>query len=136
MGGSESLLAATQEPLPVAPSVSAAPTEEGPLLLVAVTTTNLASSSGASSEDAPAEESIELDYVNHSALTMDAQPAMTPQVILSLMEAVVATNVATLTAPEARTSGSSDMANAVSECWADIVSSKEAEASKMEKQAG
>ncbi|KAG5335513.1 hypothetical protein C0989_001189 [Termitomyces sp. Mn162] len=116
----------------VAPCVSAASTEEGPLLSVALATTNLASSSGASFEDAPSEESMELDYINDSVLTMDAQPAMTPQVISSPTEAVVTTNITTPTAPEAGASGSSDMANTVSEHWADIVSSKEVAALKMD----
>ncbi|KAG5351551.1 hypothetical protein C0989_005992 [Termitomyces sp. Mn162] len=125
-------LAATEEPSSVAPSASDAPTEEGPLSSVAATTTNPALSSSVSSEDAPAEESMELDYVDNSALTINAQLAMTPQVVSSLTEVVVATNVTTPTAPEAGTSGSSDTANAVLEHWADIMSSKEAEASKMD----
>ncbi|KAG5335769.1 hypothetical protein E4T56_gene13812 [Termitomyces sp. T112] len=50
-------------------------------------------------------------------------------------EVVVATNIAMPTASEAGTSGSSDMVNAVSEHWADIMSSEKAEASKMDKQA-
>ncbi|KNZ77544.1 hypothetical protein J132_05169 [Termitomyces sp. J132] len=126
-------LATAEEPSSVAPFVSAAPTEEGPLLSVAATTINPALSSSVSSKDTPTEESMELNYVNNSALTMDAQPATTPQVIPSPIEAVVATDIATLTAPEA--GGSSDMANAVLEHWVDIVSSKETEASKMDKQA-
>ncbi|KAG5332682.1 hypothetical protein C0989_006735 [Termitomyces sp. Mn162] len=69
-------LATTEEPLSVVPSANAAPTEEGPLLSVAATTTNPALSSGASSEDIPTEESMELDYANNSALPTDAQPAM------------------------------------------------------------
>ncbi|KAG5352026.1 hypothetical protein C0989_004169 [Termitomyces sp. Mn162] len=107
--------------------------EEGPSLLVAVTTTNPALSSSASSEDAPIEESMELDYAHNSALPTDAQSAMTPQVVPSLTEAVVATNIAIPTAPEAGNNGSSDTTNAVSEHWVDIMSSEEAEASKMDK---
>ncbi|KAG5716508.1 hypothetical protein E4T56_gene16171 [Termitomyces sp. T112] len=129
-------LAAAEEPLWVATSASAAPTEEGPLSSVAATTTNSALSSGASLENAPAEESMEFNYVDDSALTMNAQPVTTPPVVPSPREVVVVTNITTPTAPEAGTSGSSDTANAVLECWADIVSSKEVEASKMGKQAG
>ncbi|KAG5335713.1 hypothetical protein C0989_000573 [Termitomyces sp. Mn162] len=84
----------------------------------------------------PSEESIELDYVNNSALTMDAQPAMTLQVVPSPMEVVLVTNITTPAAPEAGTSGPNDTANAVFEHWADIMSSKEAEAWEMDKQAG
>ncbi|KAG5350581.1 hypothetical protein C0989_010283 [Termitomyces sp. Mn162] len=102
-------------PMSAAPSVSAAPTEKGPLSSVALATTNPALSSGAFSEDAPSEESMELDYINNSALTTDAQLAMTSQVVPSPMEAVVATNITTPTAPEAKTSGSSNTVNAVLE---------------------
>ncbi|KAG5332703.1 hypothetical protein C0989_006669 [Termitomyces sp. Mn162] len=109
-------LAAAKKPSSVAPPASAAPTEEGPLLAVAAITTNPVSSSGASSEDAPTEEFMELDYTDNSVLLTDAQPATTPQVVPSPIEAVVATNVAMPTAPEAGNSGSSDMANAVLEC--------------------
>ncbi|KAG5348966.1 hypothetical protein C0989_006836 [Termitomyces sp. Mn162] len=109
-------LAPAEEPVPVALSTSAAPTKEGPLLLVASATTNPASSSGASSEDTPSKKSIELDYINNSALTTNAQLAMTLQVVPSPMEVVVATNIATPTASEARSSGPSDIANAVLEC--------------------
>ncbi|KAG5342444.1 hypothetical protein C0989_001508 [Termitomyces sp. Mn162] len=115
--------------------MSAAPTEEGPLLSVAATTSISPLSSSASSENALSEKSMDLDYANNSALTMPVQPAMTPQVIPSPMEVVVATNVATPTAPEAGFSSPSDMANTVLEYWANIVSNKEAEASKMDKQA-
>ncbi|KAG5335159.1 hypothetical protein C0989_002090 [Termitomyces sp. Mn162] len=91
--------------------------------------TNPATSSGASSEDAPSEESMKLDYVNNSLLTTSVQPVMTPLVILSPMDAVVATNVATPSVSEAGFSGPSNMANAVLECWADIMSNEEAVAS-------
>ncbi|KAG5735440.1 hypothetical protein E4T56_gene12778 [Termitomyces sp. T112] len=113
----------------------AAPTEEGPSLSVAAVTTNPALSSGASSEDTLSEESMELDYIDDSALTMIAQPAMTPQVVPSPTEVVVATNIATLTASEAGSSGFDDMANTVLEHWADIVRNKEVEALKMDEQA-
>ncbi|KAG5338613.1 hypothetical protein C0989_006812 [Termitomyces sp. Mn162] len=119
--------------------MSAAPTEEGLLLSVAValsTATPPLSSSGASSDNAPLEKSMELDYVNDLAVPMPIQPATTPQVIHSSMEVAVATNVATPTTSEAGTSSSSDMANAISECWANIMSNKEVEASKMDEQAG
>ncbi|KAG5338854.1 hypothetical protein C0989_005824 [Termitomyces sp. Mn162] len=111
----------------VAPSTSAAPTEEGPLSSVAAATSIPPSSSGVSLEDAPSEKSMELDYANNSTLTM---------LVLSPAEVVVATDVTTPTAPEAGSSGPSDTANAVLECWTDIVSNKEAEASKMDEQAG
>ncbi|KAG5338690.1 hypothetical protein C0989_006585 [Termitomyces sp. Mn162] len=129
------LQATTKEPSSVVPPASAAPTEEGPLLSVAAATSISLSSSGMSSEDAPMEESMELD-ANNSALTTPVQPAMTPQVISSLTEAVVATNIATPITPGTGSSGPSDTTNTVLECWADIVSSKEAEALKMDEQAG
>ncbi|KNZ72256.1 hypothetical protein J132_04048 [Termitomyces sp. J132] len=128
--------AAAKELSSVAPPISAAPTEEGPLLSVAAATSIPLLSSGVSSEDTPTEESMELDYADNSALTMPVQLAMTPQVVPSPTEAVVATNITTPTTPEAGSSGLSDMANAVLEHWADIMSNKEAEASKMDKQAG
>ncbi|KAG5336990.1 hypothetical protein C0989_011293 [Termitomyces sp. Mn162] len=131
--------AATKEHSSAAPTISAAPTEEGPLSSVAVaksTTATLLLSSGASLEHTPTEKSMELDYANNSTLTTPVPPAMTPQVIPSPMEAAVMTNVATPTTPEAGTSSSSFMANTVSEHWADIVSNKEKEASKMDEQVG
>ncbi|KAG5349044.1 hypothetical protein C0989_006418 [Termitomyces sp. Mn162] len=128
-------LVQAEEPFSMDPPMSAAPTEEGPSLSVALATTNPAMSSGASLQNAPTEESMELDYANDSLAPMNPQPVMTPQVILSLSDAAVAANVTTPTAPEARSSGSIDMANAVSECWADIVSNEEAEASKMDEHA-
>ncbi|KAG5350150.1 hypothetical protein C0989_012482, partial [Termitomyces sp. Mn162] len=67
---------------------------------------------------------------------MLVQLTATPQVAPSPMEAVVATNVTTPTAPEAGSSGPSDMANAVLEHWVDIMSNEEAEALKMDEQAG
>ncbi|KAG5348772.1 hypothetical protein C0989_008333 [Termitomyces sp. Mn162] len=94
--------ATTEKPSLVAPSASAAPTEERPLSSVAVvmcTATAPPSSSGASSADAPSEKSMELDYANDSALTMPIQPATTPQVVTSLMEVVVVTNATTLYCP-------------------------------------
>ncbi|KAG5338555.1 hypothetical protein C0989_007059 [Termitomyces sp. Mn162] len=128
--------ATAEEPSSVAPPASAAPTEEGPLLLVVAATSTPPLSSGVSSEDTLIEESMELDYTDNSTLTMPVQPATTPQVIPSPMEAAVATNVATPTTFEAGTSGSSNMANAVSEHWADIMSNKEAEALKIDEQVG
>ncbi|KAG5352398.1 hypothetical protein C0989_002487 [Termitomyces sp. Mn162] len=116
--------------------MSAAPTEEGPSLSVAVATFIPLLSSGVSLEDALSEKSMNLDYADNFAVTMPVQPAMTPQVVPSPMEAVVVTNTATPTAPEADASGPSDTANAVLEHWADIMSNKEAEASKMDKKAG
>ncbi|KAG5730761.1 hypothetical protein E4T56_gene3490 [Termitomyces sp. T112] len=128
--------AATEEPSSAATTKSAAPTEEGPSSSsVAVAKSTAATpllSSGASSEHAPTEESMELDYVNDSALTTPVPPATTPQVVPSPMEVAVATKVATPTTPEAGTSGSSNTANTVSEHWVDIVSNKEVEASKMD----
>ncbi|KAG5352622.1 hypothetical protein C0989_001445 [Termitomyces sp. Mn162] len=128
--------AAAKELSSVAPPISAAPTEEGPLLSVAAAISIPLSSSGVSSEDTLSEESMELDYADDSALTMPVQLAMTPQVVPSPTEAVVATNITTPTTPEAGSSGLSDMANAILEHWANIMSNKEAEASKMDKQAG
>ncbi|KAG5338034.1 hypothetical protein J132_09731 [Termitomyces sp. J132] len=116
----------------MAPPASAAPTEDGPLSSVVAATSTPPLSSGAFSEDAPTEKSMEFDYADNSTLTMPVQPAMTPQVVPSPIEVTVATNVATPTTPEAGTSGSSDMANAVLENWVDIKSNKEAEALKMD----
>ncbi|KNZ81572.1 hypothetical protein J132_11391 [Termitomyces sp. J132] len=127
--------AATEEPSSAATTKSAAPTEEGPSLSVAVAKSTAATpllSSGTSSEHAPTEESMELDYVNDSALTTPVPPATTPQVVPSPMKVAVATNVATPTTPEAGTSGSSNTANTVSEHWVDIVSNEKVEASKMD----
>ncbi|KAG5337585.1 hypothetical protein C0989_009270 [Termitomyces sp. Mn162] len=128
--------ATAEEPSLAAPTMSAAPTEEVPLPSVAVALSTAApppSSSSMSSDDAPSEKSMELDYVNDSMMPIPIQPVMTPQVVPSSMEVAVATNIATPTTPEARTSGSSNMANTVLECWADIMSNEEAEASKMDK---
>ncbi|KAG5334172.1 hypothetical protein C0989_004195 [Termitomyces sp. Mn162] len=116
--------------------MSAAPTKEGPLLSAAVTTSIPPLSSSVSSEDALTEESMELDYADNSTLTMPVQLVTTPQVFPSSTEVVVATNIVTPTTPEAGFSGPIGMANAVSECWADIVSNKGAEALKMDEQAG
>ncbi|KAG5338670.1 hypothetical protein C0989_006675 [Termitomyces sp. Mn162] len=113
-----------------------APTEEGPLSSVAVATSTPPSSSGAFSEDAPTEESMELDYADNSVLATLVQPAMTPQVVLSPIEAVVVTNITASTTPEAGSSGSSDMADTVLECWVDIMRNEEAGALKMDEQAG
>ncbi|KAG5334148.1 hypothetical protein C0989_004289 [Termitomyces sp. Mn162] len=127
--------ATARKPSLVAPTTSAAPTEEGPLLSVAVATSTAnppPSSSGASSNDTPSEKSMELEYANNSMVPTTIQPATTPQVTPSAMEAAVATNVATPTAPEARTSGSRDIANAILEYWTDIMSNKKAEASKID----
>ncbi|KAG5352085.1 hypothetical protein C0989_003884 [Termitomyces sp. Mn162] len=124
---------ATVEPSAMVSAVSAALTEARPLSLVAAATTNPESSSGASSEDAPLEESMELDYTDDSALTMPVQPVTTMPVIPSTLEVVVATNIATPTAPEAGSSGSNNTDNAVLEHWEDIMSNKEAAASKIDK---
>ncbi|KNZ79062.1 hypothetical protein J132_04762 [Termitomyces sp. J132] len=121
-----------EELLSMALSTSVALTEEGLLLSVALATTNPATSSGASSDDAPSEESMELDYANNLAVPTSVQPVTTSPVVPSPSDADVATNIATLAAPETVSNGSSDTANAVSECWADIMSNKEAAASKMD----
>ncbi|KAG5351949.1 hypothetical protein C0989_004401 [Termitomyces sp. Mn162] len=89
-------------------------------------------SSSVSSQDAPTEESMELDYADNSLAPTNPQLAMTPQVIPSPSDAAIVTNIATPTAPEAGSSGSIDTANAVSECWADIMSNEEVAASKMD----
>ncbi|KAG5339491.1 hypothetical protein C0989_004007 [Termitomyces sp. Mn162] len=110
--------ATIEESSSAAPTASAAPPEEGPSSSVAVaksTATTLLSSSGASLKHTLIEESMELDYADKFALTTLVLSAMTPQVFPSPMEAAVVTNVATPTTPEAGTSGSSDMANTVSE---------------------
>ncbi|KAG5351360.1 hypothetical protein C0989_006876 [Termitomyces sp. Mn162] len=125
-------LAQAEEPFSMDPPASAAPTKEGPSLSVASATTNPATSSGASSQDAPTEESMKLDYTNNSSVLTNSQLATTPQVVSSSSDAAIATNIATLTAPEAGSSGSIDTANTVSECLADIVSNKEVEALKMD----
>ncbi|KAG5335748.1 hypothetical protein C0989_000471 [Termitomyces sp. Mn162] len=127
--------ATAEEPSSAAPTASAVPTEDGPLSSAAVapsTATPPSLSFGASSDDAPSEKSMELDYIDDSTVPMPIQPAMTLQVVPSFMEAAVATKVASPTTPEAGTSSSSKTANAVSEHWADIVSNEEAEASKMD----
>ncbi|KAG5352683.1 hypothetical protein C0989_001147 [Termitomyces sp. Mn162] len=116
----------------MAPPTSKAPTEEGPLLSVAEATINPAIGSGASLDNTPTEESMELDYANDSALPTSVQPAMTSSVISSPLDAAVVTNIATPATTETVSNGSSDTANAVSEHWADIVSNKEAVASKMD----
>ncbi|KAG5353536.1 hypothetical protein J132_10169 [Termitomyces sp. J132] len=126
------MLAQVEEPFSVDPPMSAAPTEEGPSSSVATATTDLATSSGVSSQDTHTEESMKLDYANDSVALTNLQPDVTPSVIPSPLDAVIATNVATPTAPEAGSSGSIDMANTVSECWADIMSNKEVAASKMD----
>ncbi|KAG5720075.1 hypothetical protein E4T56_gene8749 [Termitomyces sp. T112] len=56
-------------------------------------------------------------------------------VIPSASEVVVATNIATPTAPEAGSSGSNNMAHAILEHWADIVSDKKDAALKLDEQA-
>ncbi|KAG5342373.1 hypothetical protein C0989_002846 [Termitomyces sp. Mn162] len=129
-------LAEAEELFSVVYPPSAAPTEEGPSSSVVLATTNPATSSSASSQDAPTEKSIELDYTNNSLAPTNLHPEMTPQVIPSPSKVAVVTNIATLAAPEAGSSGSINMANAVLECWADIVSSEEVVALKMLKQAG
>ncbi|KAG5351688.1 hypothetical protein C0989_005282 [Termitomyces sp. Mn162] len=117
-------LAQVEELASMDPFMSAAPTEEGPSLSVALSTTNHATSSSVSSQNAPTEESMEQDYTNDSLAPTNAQPVMTTQVIPSPSDAAIATNIATPSAPKARSSGSSDTANTVSECWADIMSNK------------
>ncbi|KAG5718377.1 hypothetical protein E4T56_gene8308 [Termitomyces sp. T112] len=129
-------LAEAEELFSVVYPPSAAPTEEGPSSSVVLATTNPATSSSASSQDAPTEKSMELDYTNNSLAPTNLHPEMTPQVIPSPSKVAVVTNIATLAAPEAGSSGSINMANAVLECWADIVSSEEVVALKMLKQAG
>ncbi|KAG5353270.1 hypothetical protein C0989_008776 [Termitomyces sp. Mn162] len=115
-------LAQVEEPSSVDPPMSAAPTEKGPSLSVALATTDSAMSSSASSQNAPAEESMELDYTNNSLAPTNSQPVMTPQAVPSPSDAAIVINVATPTAPEVGSSGSIDMANTVSNCWVDIMS--------------
>ncbi|KNZ72250.1 hypothetical protein J132_04041 [Termitomyces sp. J132] len=125
-------LAEVEEPSAVVPLPSAALTEEGPSLSMALATTDPTTSSIVSSQDAPTEEFMGLDYTNNSSAPTNPHPETTPQVIPSPSDMAVATNIATLAVPEAGPSGSSDMANAISEQWADIVSNKKAVASKMD----
>ncbi|KAG5337935.1 hypothetical protein C0989_008635 [Termitomyces sp. Mn162] len=125
-------LAEVEEPFPMVPPWGAAPTEEGPSLLVATATTDPATSSTASSKDAPTEESMKLDYANNSLVPTNPCPEMTSQVVPSPSDVTVVTNVATPAIPEAGPSGSSDIANAVLECWVDIVSNEEVAALKMD----
>ncbi|KAG5333927.1 hypothetical protein C0989_004638 [Termitomyces sp. Mn162] len=122
-------LAKVEEPFSVVPLLSAAPTEKGPSLSVVLATTNPAMSSIASSQDTPTDKSMELDYANDSLAPTNSHPATIPQVIPSPLDVTIATNIATLATFEAGSSGSNDMANTVSECWADIMSNKEAVAS-------
>ncbi|KNZ71492.1 hypothetical protein J132_09585 [Termitomyces sp. J132] len=117
-------LAQAEEPSSVDSSMSAALTEEGPSLSVALATTNLAMSSSVSSQNAPAEESMELDYTNNFSAPTNPQIATTPQIDPSPSDAVVATNIATTTALEAGSSGSIDMANAVLEHGIDIMTQR------------
>ncbi|KNZ77541.1 hypothetical protein J132_05166 [Termitomyces sp. J132] len=92
-------LAQVEEPSSMDPPVSAAPTKEGLSLSVATAATNPATSSGASSQNAPTKESMELDYAK-SLVPTNPQPEATPPVILSPSDVAIATNVATPTAPE------------------------------------
>ncbi|KAG5336293.1 hypothetical protein C0989_012266 [Termitomyces sp. Mn162] len=123
------MLAQAEELFSMDPPVSAAPTE-GPSLLVAAATIDLATSSGASLQNAPIEESMELDYADNSAALTNLQPEVTSLVVPSPLDAVVATNVATPITLEAGSSGSIDMANAVLECWVDIMSNEKAQPQK------
>ncbi|KAG5349429.1 hypothetical protein C0989_003973 [Termitomyces sp. Mn162] len=109
-------LAEAAKPSSVVPPPSAAPTEERPSLSVASASTDPAASSIASSQDAPIEEFMELDYTDDSLAPTNVHPETTPQVVPSPSDAAIATNTATLAIPEAEPSSSSDMANAVSEC--------------------
>ncbi|KAG5336744.1 hypothetical protein C0989_011967 [Termitomyces sp. Mn162] len=128
-------LVQVEEPSFVDPPASAAPTEEGCSLSVASATTNPATSSSVSSQDTPVEKSMELDYANDSLAPTNPQLSITPPVIPSPSDAAIVTNVATPTAPEAGSSGSIDMTNAVLEHWAHIISNERAAASRMDKQA-
>ncbi|KAG5338969.1 hypothetical protein C0989_005468 [Termitomyces sp. Mn162] len=110
------VLAQVEEPFFVDSSTNAAPTKEGPSLSVAMATTDCTTSSGASSQNAPTEESMELDYTDDSVVPTNPQPEVTPPVIPSPLDAAVTTNVATPAAPEAGSSGSIDMANTILEC--------------------
>ncbi|KAG5334674.1 hypothetical protein C0989_003182 [Termitomyces sp. Mn162] len=128
--------AEVEEPFFMVPPPIAVPTEEGPSLSVASATTNPAASSITSSQNAPTEESIKLDYANNSLVPTNFHLTMTPQVVPSPSDVAIVTNAATLATPEAESSGSIDMANATLKCWADIMSNKEAAALKMDEQAG
>ncbi|KAG5334190.1 hypothetical protein C0989_004135 [Termitomyces sp. Mn162] len=127
----KAVLVQAEEPFSMDPPTSAALIEEGPSLSVAIAATDPAMSSGASSQNTPA-ESMELDYANDSVASTNSQLEATPSVVPSPSDAAVATNIATPAAPKPGSGGSIDTALAVSECWADIVSNEEAAASKMD----
>ncbi|KAG5329909.1 hypothetical protein C0989_009157 [Termitomyces sp. Mn162] len=77
-------------------------------------------------------KSMKLDYIDESAAPTASNPEMTDLIVPSPLEAAVATNITTPVTPEARTSGSNDMTNVVSKCWANIMSSKEVSFLQME----
>ncbi|KAG5349029.1 hypothetical protein C0989_006495, partial [Termitomyces sp. Mn162] len=129
-------LAGAKEPSSVVPPLSAAPTKEEPSLSVALATTDPAVRSAASSQDALMEESMALDYADNSSALTNSSSEMTLQVVSSPSNMAVTTDVASPAIPEAGPSGSIDIANAVSECWVDIVSNKEVVASKMDEWVG
>ncbi|KAG5351829.1 hypothetical protein C0989_004776 [Termitomyces sp. Mn162] len=116
--------------------MGAAPTEAGPSSVVVGATSGSSANPVTSSEDVTTKKSMELDYVDEPYVPINASPETTDSIIPGPLNASVATNVTTLVAPEARTRGSSDATNIISECWADIVSSKEVSFSQMDKWVG
>ncbi|KAG5335702.1 hypothetical protein C0989_000614 [Termitomyces sp. Mn162] len=107
------MLAQVEEPFFVDPPISAAPTEERPSSSVAIATTDPATSSGASSQNASAEEFMELDYTDNSVEPTNHHSEATSPVVPSLLDVAIVTNIATPTALEAGSSGSIDRANSV-----------------------
>ncbi|KAG5352087.1 hypothetical protein C0989_003886 [Termitomyces sp. Mn162] len=129
-------LAAAEEPFSGSPQPSSAPTEAEPSLSTIVTSPSPSATPVMSSKDATIEESIKLNYINELSTLTTASPETSDLIILGSSDAAVATNITTSIAPEARTSGSSDMTNNVSECWADIMSNEEVLSLQMDKKAG
>ncbi|KAG5726016.1 hypothetical protein E4T56_gene1655 [Termitomyces sp. T112] len=123
------------EPFSVAPPLRTTTTKVGLVATVVSATPGPTATSGASSWDMPMEESMALDYVDEPSAPMEASPETTSPVVPGPSKATVATNIATSIVLKVGTSGSSDTANAVLECWVDIVSSKEAASLQMDEQA-
>ncbi|KAG5338517.1 hypothetical protein C0989_007221 [Termitomyces sp. Mn162] len=120
--------------MPPPPSPSASAEEQA--ATVASASIGLAATSNVSFQDAPTVESMELDYTNGTLVPTELCLEMTSPVIPGPLEMTVVTNIATSIICEAETSSSSDTANAVSECLADIMNSKEAISSQMDEHVG
>ncbi|KAG5335118.1 hypothetical protein C0989_002373 [Termitomyces sp. Mn162] len=120
----------------MAPPPSTPSSAEKQAATVASASTGLAATSNASSQDTPTKESMELDYTDRTSVPIQPHLETTSPVIPGPSETMVVTNIAIPIVPEAGTSSSSDMANAVSECWVDIMGSKEAASLQMDECAG